>query len=351
MLVAAAVLFYVSYWLVSRFEAKRWTDYLAERTGAASRWAGRGRWRSRRFWRSIAKGPRPPSCTRRCWEARGERARGSWAWRPASRWCGAFWRSIAAIVRATSVRLPMQLFFKLSGLFLFVLAIVFAGNGVFELQNAGILVTTNLTWMGHGLPWAGLFPNLQVLSVQGLLLFGAVAAWLVVPRSALGLECGPIPQASNSRRSAAETTRRGGSQCRSGGSVRAWSRVILASVVIFLALNLNWKGTERAAQAVGQPSLRLLEIRRSSHRPPAGFREYPIGDEVEKNQIRIAAVYLPPVEMDGMPGTGSSSLIHLEADIHATEGNRNGFAKDEFVPYLVVRLCDRTAGWRPGQSS
>ena len=79
----------------------------------------------------------------------------------------------------------MQLFFKLSGIFLFVLAIVFAGNGVFELQNAGILVTTNLTWMGRGLPSAGLFPNLQVLTVQGLLLFGALAAWLVVPRSAL----------------------------------------------------------------------------------------------------------------------------------------------------------------------
>ena len=28
----------------------------------------------------------------------------------------------------------------------------------------------------------------------------------------------------------------------------------------------------------------------------------------------------------------SSTMIHLEADIHATEGNRNGFAKDEFVP-------------------
>ena len=71
-------------------------------------------------------------------------------------------------------------------------------------------------------------------------------------------------------------------------------------------------------------------------RSPAGFGEYPIGDEVEKNQIRIAAVYLPPVGMDGMDMPASSALIHLEADIHATEGNRNGFAKDEFVPYLVV---------------
>ena len=78
------------------------------------------------------------------------------------------------------------MFFKFSGAFLFALAIVFAGNGVFELQNAGILVTTNLAWMGRGLAWAGLYPNLQVVSVQGLLLAGAILSWLVVPRISLG---------------------------------------------------------------------------------------------------------------------------------------------------------------------
>jgi high-affinity iron transporter len=62
---------------------------------------------------------------------------------------------------------------------------VFAGNGVFELQNAGILLTTNLGWLGRGLPWAGLYPNLQVVSVQGLLLAGAILAWLVMPRASL----------------------------------------------------------------------------------------------------------------------------------------------------------------------
>ena len=62
---------------------------------------------------------------------------------------------IAAIVKATRRRRPRPLFFKLSGIFLFAMAIVFAGNGVFELQNAGILITTNLAWMGGGLPWAG----------------------------------------------------------------------------------------------------------------------------------------------------------------------------------------------------
>ena len=60
--------------------------------------------------------------------------------------------------------------------------------------------------------------------------------------------------------------------------------------------------------------------------------------------MRIAAVWLPPVQMEGMPGPASSDMIHLEADIHATEGNRNGFAKDEFIPYLMVRYTIVPAG-------
>jgi high-affinity iron transporter len=100
---------------------------------------------------------------------------------------------IAYLIRATSIRLPMHVFFKFSGMFLFALAIVFAGNGVFELQNAGILLTTNIVWLGRGVPWAGLYPNLQVISVQGLLLAGAILAWVVIPRESLqaGMSAGP----------------------------------------------------------------------------------------------------------------------------------------------------------------
>ncbi len=50
----------------------------------------------------------------------------------------------------------------------------------------------------------------------------------------------------------------------------------------------------------------------------------------------IKAVWLPAMQMEGMEDPASKDLIHIEADIHATAGNRNGFAKDEFVPYLVV---------------
>ena len=87
---------------------------------------------------------------------------------------------IASIIRASSVRLPLRSFFKISGMVLFAMAVVFAGNGIFELQNAGILKTTELEWIGPGLPALGLHPNVQALSVQGLLLLGAAFALVLV---------------------------------------------------------------------------------------------------------------------------------------------------------------------------
>ena len=119
--------------------------------------------------------------------------------------------------------------------------------------------------------------------------------------------------------------------------------LILGGVIAVLVLNLNpkvWNSANPASHKLepsetGQRS-RTAQASVAVIRPPAGFREYPIGDEVQKNEMLIKAVWLPPVQMEGMEDPTASNLIHLEADIHATEGNRNGFAKDEFVPYLVV---------------
>jgi periplasmic iron binding protein len=114
--------------------------------------------------------------------------------------------------------------------------------------------------------------------------------------------------------------------------------LIFVAMILFLALNLNVKGRNPAQLA------QLAPAPAKTVRAPADFREYPIGEEVERNQMRIAAVYLPPVKMEGMPDPSSSGLIHLEADIHATEGNRNGFARHEFVPYLLVQYTIAARG-------
>lgn len=68
------------------------------------------------------------------------------------------------------------------------------------------------------------------------------------------------------------------------------------------------------------------------------FKEYPIGEQKQIQQIKIAAVYLEPIDMEprGIDLPASLADIHLEADIHATRGNPNGFGVGEWIPYLTV---------------
>ena len=68
------------------------------------------------------------------------------------------------------------------------------------------------------------------------------------------------------------------------------------------------------------------------------FKEYPIGEAQTMNEMEIAAVYLQPVDMEprGMGLAAKDSDIHLEADIHATKGNKNGFGEGEWIPFLTI---------------
>lgn len=68
------------------------------------------------------------------------------------------------------------------------------------------------------------------------------------------------------------------------------------------------------------------------------FKEYPIGEAQTMNEMEIAAVYLQPVDMEprGMGLPAAKSDIHLEADIHATKGNKNGFGEGEWMPFLTI---------------
>lgn len=77
--------------------------------------------------------------------------------------------------------------------------------------------------------------------------------------------------------------------------------------------------------------------------------EYPAGDPHLIAGMEIAAVYLQPIEMDppGMMRAAAESDIHLEADIHATQDNRNGYAEGDWIPHLgityeLVKLDDNT---------
>ena len=59
-------------------------------------------------------------------------------------------------------------------------------------------------------------------------------------------------------------------------------------------------------------------------------------DETECNGMLIAAVWLPPIQMEGTDLSQNADVIHLEADIHALAGNQNGFGLGAWIPYLTV---------------
>jgi high-affinity iron transporter len=192
MLAAAAVLFYVSYWLISHSQAKRWMDFLKSQAQRGLKLGGQWTLAVTAFLAVYREGAETALMYQALLGSEGRTRAGLLGVAAGLAVGFVLLAVIALVIRATSVKLPMRLFFKCSGIFLFGLAVVFAGNGVFELQNAGILITTNLRWMGGGLPWAGLYPNLQVVSIQGLLVASAVLAWVADPLLSQGARR-PVP--------------------------------------------------------------------------------------------------------------------------------------------------------------
>ncbi len=72
---------------------------------------------------------------------------------------------------------------------------------------------------------------------------------------------------------------------------------------------------------------------------PAAFaREYFVGGPVHKNDLEIVANYLVGVEMAPMmPGMAmGDDVIHLEADVHATADNSNGYPDGAWIGYLTI---------------
>lgn len=70
----------------------------------------------------------------------------------------------------------------------------------------------------------------------------------------------------------------------------------------------------------------------------ASALEYPIGEPQEAGGMEVAAVYLQPILMEPahMMRAAADSDVHLEADIHATKDNKNGFANGDWVPNLTI---------------
>jgi high-affinity iron transporter len=160
-LLAAGVLFSVSFWLISRAESRRWMDYLRRQlehtltrrrlfllAGLAFLAAYREAAETVLFTQALLL------------DAEGRRSE-VWAGAAAGVLVVA---AAAVLLRRAVVRLPLGPFFAVSGALLCALAISFAGSGIYVLVSAGYLPPRPVSF--PEVPWMGIHPDLTGLLVQ-----------------------------------------------------------------------------------------------------------------------------------------------------------------------------------------
>jgi high-affinity iron transporter len=160
-LAAAAVLFSVSFWLISRAESRQWMDYLRRQlehtltrrrlfllAGLAFLAAYREAAETVLFTQALLL------------DAAGRRSE-VWAGAAAGLLVVA---AAAVLLRRAVVRLPIGPFFAVSGALLCALAISFAGSGIYVLVSAGYLPPRPVSF--PEIAWMGIHPDLTGLLVQ-----------------------------------------------------------------------------------------------------------------------------------------------------------------------------------------
>ena len=179
MLVAVVVLFYVSYWLLSKVEADKWTAFLKQRVDAALSSGSALALASVAFLAVYREGVETILFYKALLVSAGRGDAGPVVLGVALG-AGALVVLYVGIMRL-GMRIPMKLFFAVTGVLLYYMAFVFAGKGIAELQEGRVVGTTvipALEWLR--VPFLGIYPTLQSLVLQGLLVVLAIVAALVM---------------------------------------------------------------------------------------------------------------------------------------------------------------------------
>jgi high-affinity iron transporter len=195
MVVATLVLFYVSYWLLSKMEVVKWNHFVKSKvqdaldSGSALALATaaflavyREGFETVLFYKALfvsgtAAGAMPVV---------GGIVVGS-----------VVLVGVYIAINRFGVRLPLKPFFAVTSAFLYYMAFVFAGKGIAELQEGGLIGTTIVPWAPR-IPALGIYPTVESLGAQGVLVGLAVLAlvwnFVLEPRRLRGVTSVMVPE-------------------------------------------------------------------------------------------------------------------------------------------------------------
>jgi high-affinity iron transporter len=175
MLLAVAVLFYVSNWMVSKAEAEAWTSYIENKVQNS---LARGSVFSLAFAAFLAVF-REGAETILFYQALLAQTQSY----VNMIWLGLGIGIIALVVvyiliRFLSVKLPLKPFFLGTSILLFAMSITFVGNGVKELQEGNLISVSPIPGLGS-VDILGIYPTLETLIPQIVLLVITVVTFVV----------------------------------------------------------------------------------------------------------------------------------------------------------------------------
>jgi high-affinity iron transporter len=195
MMVATGVLFYVSYWLLSKMEVVKWNHFVKSKVQDALDSGSALALATAAFLAVYREGFE----TVLFYKALFVSGTASGAMPVAGGILAGALVLIAVYIGISrfGVRLPLKPFFAVTSAFLYYMAFVFAGKGIAELQEGGLVGTTIVSWAPR-LPALGIYPTAESLVAQGVLVVLAIVAlvwnFVLQPRRVRGVTSVMVPE-------------------------------------------------------------------------------------------------------------------------------------------------------------
>ena len=165
MLIAVAVLFSVSYWLISKVEAAKWQKFIREKVTSALEHGGGKALALVAFLAVYREGAETALFYQALFDS------GPNVGVPLALGILVGFAALAVIFTLFyryGVRIPMRPFFAVTSLLLYYMAFVFMGKGIRELQEANVMPITVVRGAPH-IDALGIYPSVETLIAQGIL--------------------------------------------------------------------------------------------------------------------------------------------------------------------------------------
>jgi len=173
-LLAAAVLFSVSFWILHNADLKRWKSYIHDKAKSALGTGSGLALAAVSFLAVYREAFETVLFYQALWLRSGSRAGGAVVLGVAFGLVVLL--AVIVLMFRYGKRMPLKPFFAVTGILLGILSLVFAGYGIAELQKIGWVQETPLEWVPY-MPFLELQPTLEGLSLQLGIFLSFLLSW------------------------------------------------------------------------------------------------------------------------------------------------------------------------------